>query len=148
MSYSEDLKEFAQTYKYESITVGGGTFRYVLNGKQDGKTLVLLNGGMNTLEMWMEYVAPLSEDYQVLLFDYPQELRTNQELVAGFHMGAGVYSDRVEHSARRFRADLSPFQSNLSALLSTPFRKSSAYLSGDECNDRFNIPPESLFRAL
>ena len=59
-----------------------------------------------------------------------------------------VYSDRVEHSARRFRADLSPFQSNLSALLSTPFRKSSAYLSGDECNDRFNIPPESLFRAL
>lgn len=68
----------------------------------------------------------------------------NDELAAeGF-----VYSDRVEHSARRFRADLSPFQSNLSALLSTPFRKSSAYLSGDECNDRFNIPPESLFRAL
>lgn len=59
-----------------------------------------------------------------------------------------VYSDRVEHSARRFRADLPPFQSNLSALLSTPFRKSSAYLSGDECNDRFSIPPESLFRAL
>lgn len=59
-----------------------------------------------------------------------------------------VYSDRVEHSARRFRADLPPFQSNLSALLSNPFRKSSAYLSGDECNDRFSIPPESLFRAL
>lgn len=59
-----------------------------------------------------------------------------------------VYSDRVEHSARRFRADLPPFQSNLSALLSTPFRKSNAYLSGDECNDRFSIPPESLFRAL
>ncbi len=94
MSYSEDLKEFAQTYKYESITVGGGTFRYVLNGKQDGKTLVLLNGGMNTLEMWMEYVAPLSEDYQVLLFDYPQELRTN------------VNTDGLEHSARSFRADL------------------------------------------
>lgn len=60
----------------------------------------------------------------------------------------GVYSDRIEHSARKFRADLPPFQSNLSALLSTPFRKSSAYLSGDECNDRFSIPPESLFRAL
>ena len=59
-----------------------------------------------------------------------------------------VYSDRIEHSARRFRADLPPFQSNLSALLSTPFRKSSAYLSGYECNDRFSIPPESLFRAL
>ena len=61
---------------------------------------------------------------------------------------ADVYSDRIEHSARRFRADLPPFQSNLSALLSTPFRKSSAYLSGYECNDRFSIPPESLFRAL
>ena len=60
----------------------------------------------------------------------------------------GVYSDRIEHSARRFRADLPPFQSNLSALLSTPFRKSSGYLSGYECNDRFSIPPESLFRAL
>lgn len=59
-----------------------------------------------------------------------------------------VYSDRWENSARRFRADLPPFQSNLSALLNTPFRKSSAYLSGDGCNDRFNIPPESLFRAL
>ena len=59
-----------------------------------------------------------------------------------------VYSDRIEHSARRFRADLPPFQSNLSALLSTPFRKSSAYLSGYECNDRFSIPLESLFRAL
>ena len=59
-----------------------------------------------------------------------------------------VYSDRIEHSARRFRADLPPFQSNLSALLSTPLRKSSAYLSGYECNDRFSIPPESLFRAL
>ena len=59
-----------------------------------------------------------------------------------------VYSDLVEHSARRFRADLPPFQINLSALLSTPFRKSSAYLSGDECNYRFSILPESLFRAL
>ena len=59
-----------------------------------------------------------------------------------------VYSDRIEHSARWFRADLPPFQSNLSALLSTPFRKSSAYLSGYECNDRFSIPLESLFRAL
>lgn len=28
---------------------------------------------------------PLSSDYQVLLFDYPQELKTNQELVRGMH---------------------------------------------------------------
>lgn len=45
----------------------------------------MLNGGMNTLEMWMGYVNDLSDNYQVLLFDYPQELRTNQELVKGMH---------------------------------------------------------------
>ncbi len=39
----------------------------------------------NNLEMWMKYVEPLSADYQVLLFDYPKELRTNQELVKGMH---------------------------------------------------------------
>lgn len=46
---------------------------------------MFLNGGMNTLEMWMDYVDGLSEDYRVLLFDYPQQLRTNQALVAGMH---------------------------------------------------------------
>ena len=33
----------------------------------------------------MNYVDAFSEDYQVLLFGYPQELRTNQELVTGMH---------------------------------------------------------------
>ena len=83
--------------------------------------------------------------------DKPMVIHTKEKAKIHAHEPKGakiVYSDRVEHSARRFRADLSPFQSNLSALLSTPFRKSSAHLSGDECNDRFNIPPESLFRAL
>lgn len=85
MSYLEELKEFKATHTYSSITVGGGTFRYILSGKKDGKILVLLNGGMNTLKMWMGYVDALSNDYQVLLFDYPQEFPTNQELVKGMH---------------------------------------------------------------
>ena len=33
----------------------------------------------------MDYVEPLSKVCRVLLFDYPQELRTNQALVAGMH---------------------------------------------------------------
>lgn len=33
----------------------------------------------------MDYVEPLSNACRVLLFDYPQELRTNQALVAGMH---------------------------------------------------------------
>ena len=40
---------------------------------------------MNTLEMWMDYVDALAGDYRVLLFDYPQELPTNQALVTGMH---------------------------------------------------------------
>lgn len=84
MSYSEDLKAFAASHKYEDVMVDGA-FHYVLNGRKDSQTLVMLNGGMNTLEMWMNYVDAFSEDYQVLLFDYPQELRTNQELVTGMH---------------------------------------------------------------
>lgn len=85
MSYSEDLKLFTAAHTYENMTVDGSKFRYVLSGKKGGKILVLLNGGMNTLEMWMGYVDSLAADYQVLLFDYPQELRTNQELVKGMH---------------------------------------------------------------
>lgn len=85
MSYSEDLKAFAASHKYEDVMVDCAKFHYVLNGRKDSQTLVMLNGGMNTLEMWMNYVDAFSEDYQVLLFDYPQELRTNQELVTGMH---------------------------------------------------------------
>ena len=85
MSYSQDLNAFTATHTYSSLTVGRSNFRYVLSGTKGGRTLVLLNGGMNTLEMWMGYVDALSEEDQVLLFDYPQELRTNQELVKGMH---------------------------------------------------------------
>ena len=53
MSYSEDLKLFKENYKCQNMNVEGSNFRYVLDGKKDAKTLVFLNGGMNTLEMWM-----------------------------------------------------------------------------------------------
>lgn len=85
MSYSEDLKKFQAAHKSEIMKVNGSTYRYVLDGKKTDSTLVFLNGGMNTLEMWMNYVDALGQDYQVLLFDYPQELKTNQELVVGMH---------------------------------------------------------------
>ena len=85
MTYSEDVRLFAKTHTYERVVIDGATFRYVRKGENDAKTLVMLNGGMNVLEMWMKYVDALSADYQVLLFDYPRELRTNQELVTGMH---------------------------------------------------------------
>ena len=85
MLYAEKLERFAAAHPCDTVTVDGARFRYVLSGRENGKTLVLLNGGMNTLEMWMDYVDPLSKDGRVLLFDYPQELRTNQALAAGMH---------------------------------------------------------------
>lgn len=85
MLYSEKLKLFAAAHPCNNITVDGVPYRYILNGNAGDKTLVFLNGGMNTLEMWMDYVDGLSDDFRILLFDYPQELRTNQELVTGMH---------------------------------------------------------------
>ena len=85
MLFSEKLKVFETAHPCKLLTVDGAQFRYVLSGPEDGKTLVLLNGGMNTLEMWMDYVDGLSADNRVLLFDYPRQLPTNQALVAGMH---------------------------------------------------------------
>ena len=85
MLYSEKLKIFSAAHPSKYITVDGAQYRYILDGKEDGKTLVFLNGGMNTLEMWMDYVDALAGDYRGLLFDYPQELPTNQALVTGMH---------------------------------------------------------------
>ena len=85
MLYLEKLKSFAATYPCENVTVDGAKFRYLLRGNENGKLLVFLNGGMNTLEMWMDYVDALADTGRVLLFDYPQQLRTNQALVAGMH---------------------------------------------------------------
>ena len=85
MLFSEKCNLFSQAHPCRMLTVDGAQFRYVLGGKENDKTLVFLNGGMNTLEMWMDYVDALSANCRVLLFDYPQELRTNQELVTGMH---------------------------------------------------------------
>lgn len=85
MLFSEKSKQFEAAHPCENITVDGAQYRYILSGRDTDRTLVFLNGGMNTLEMWMDYVDGLSSDYRVLLFDYPQELCTNQELVTGMH---------------------------------------------------------------
>ena len=83
--YSEKIKDFAAKYPSQTVTVDGAVFRYILSGNDAGRTLVFLNGGMNTLEMWMDYVDDLSQNDQVLLFDYPQQLPTNQALVTVMH---------------------------------------------------------------
>lgn len=61
MLYSEKMPIFTAKYPAQTITVDGAAYRYVRSGAGRDKTLVLLNGGMNTLEMWMDYVEPLSK---------------------------------------------------------------------------------------
>lgn len=85
MLYSEKEKAFAAAHPCEVMDVDGAKFRYIRSGAGHGKTLVLLNGGMNVLEMWMDYADSFSGCADVLLFDYPMELRTNQALVTGMH---------------------------------------------------------------
>ena len=56
MLYSEKLPLFSAAHPCEEITVGGAHYRYILAGNAESentqsKTLVFLNGGMNTLEM-------------------------------------------------------------------------------------------------
>ena len=63
MLYSEKLKIFTAAHTYDEVSAGGARFRYILSGKEDGKTLVFLNGGMNTLEMWMDYIDGRSDPY-------------------------------------------------------------------------------------
>lgn len=59
MLYSEKLKSFQAAHPCETITVCGAQCRYILSGENIGRTLVFLNGDMNTLEMWMDYVEGL-----------------------------------------------------------------------------------------
>lgn len=50
MLFSEKLNDFEKKHPCRSITVDGARFRYVLSGEEHEKTLVLLNGGTNTLK--------------------------------------------------------------------------------------------------
>ena len=63
MLYSEKLKSFAAAHPCETITVCGAQYRYILCGRDTGRTLVFLNGGMNTLEMWMDYLNGSATDW-------------------------------------------------------------------------------------
>ena len=90
MEYIIKFKDNHTRHPCLSVTVDGAVFRYVPAGREGARTLVFLNGGMNTLEMWMDYVDALSDDYQVLLFDYPQTrapIRRSRPVCARFLTG-------------------------------------------------------------
>ena len=47
MLYSKNLKLFTAVHPCKTVTAGSARYRYILDGKDAGKTLVFLNGGMD-----------------------------------------------------------------------------------------------------
>lgn len=85
-NYGQEFKEFSERYPLKEAVLSDGSFRYIFAGPESaGHTLVLMNGGMNSYEMWLRYVTDLSLDYQILSFDYPEMYETIQSLCGGIH---------------------------------------------------------------
>ena len=81
-NYRKEIEMFLSKYPYKTMQIGKANFRYILAGSENAPCIVFLNGGMNCSEMWFKYVEKLSEKYRVLVFDYPQELKTCNETAA------------------------------------------------------------------
>ena len=47
MLYSEKLERFSAAHPCETVTVDGARFRFTCSGREGGRTLVFLNGGMD-----------------------------------------------------------------------------------------------------
>ena len=84
--YRTEFSLYEKNYPMQEIQLKNGTFHYILAGPEDAShTLVFLNGGMNSYEMWMRYVKDLSADYRILSFDYPMMYENDQALLDGMH---------------------------------------------------------------
>ena len=83
MTFEERFSDFRKTHPYKSVHASGAEWRYLLTGNSDSYTLVFLNGGMNISEMWMDYIEQLADEYQLLMFDYPMEKTTCEDLASG-----------------------------------------------------------------
>lgn len=80
LSYEEKLNNFLKNHSYEHKIVNGGNFKYIDSGDKSLPSVVCLNGGMNTMEMWLDYPEKLSPDYRVIMFDYPIEITENTKM--------------------------------------------------------------------
>ena len=83
MTFEERFCDFRKTHPYNSVYASGAEWRYLLTGKSGAYTLVFLNGGMNISEMWMDYIEQLAHEFQILMFDYPMEKKTCEDLASG-----------------------------------------------------------------
>ena len=82
-TYLEKVKRLNKSYNYQDIDVDGITYHYLIAGEPNHEVIALLNGGMNSHEMWVDFIEHLSQKYRVISFDYPRELKTINETAAG-----------------------------------------------------------------
>ena len=59
-TYFEKVKRLNTTYIYKDIEVDGAKYHYLIAGESDSEVIVLLNGGMNSHEMWVDFIEHLS----------------------------------------------------------------------------------------
>lgn len=85
MSYREEIEPFINKNPYKVMKIGSANIRYVITGEETKPCVVFLNGGMNCSEMWFKYVEKMSDEYRVLIFDYPIEIKTVDETAQIIH---------------------------------------------------------------
>ena len=96
-------------------------FRYISVGEDSSPAIVFLNGGLNTSRLWLGYLdCHLIDGYRAIVFDYPPEARTDQQLVVAMHtffeklgieapvlIGAMFGGMVAQIYAKRYRSDVS-----------------------------------------
>ena len=85
MSYREEIEPFINKNPYKVMKIGSANIRYVITGEETKPCVVFLNGGMNCSEMWFKYVEKMSDEYRILIFDYPIEIKTVDETAQIIH---------------------------------------------------------------
>ena len=84
--YSEEWNDFVAQHPESSVEAEGMLFRYISIGDESSPAIVFLNGGLNTSELWLGYLdCHLIDGYRSIIFDYPMEAGSNQELVVSMH---------------------------------------------------------------
>lgn len=84
--YFEEFKAFDKQYPLQKTQLSKGEISYILCGPENAAyTLVLVNGGTDSCEMWLRYIKDFAQDYRVLAFDFPYGYDTLQETCMALH---------------------------------------------------------------
>ena len=67
------------------MKIAAANIRYILKGEEANPCVVFLNGGMNCSQMWFKYAEKMSDEYRVLIFDYPYEIKTVDDTAKLIH---------------------------------------------------------------